>query len=171
MSSEQQLNFDSRPGVPSVPEREARSFDARANRKGELVSVRKLVKHFPVEGSDLVVRAVDGVTFEILRGETLGLVGESGCGKSTVGRCLLRLIEPTHGDIEFEGRDVTAMGKRELRELRREMQIIFQDPSASLNPRMKIGDIIAEPLVIHGIGDQTERRERVAWLLGKVGLD
>ena len=142
-----------------------------AAKNGKLVQVRDLVKHFPVEGGNDVWRAVDGVSFEILRGETLGLVGESGCGKSTTGRCLLRLIEPTHGDIEFEGRDVTAMGKRELRELRREMQIIFQDPSASLNPRMKIGDIIAEPLVIHGIGDKTERRERVAWLLGKVGLD
>jgi oligopeptide/dipeptide ABC transporter ATP-binding protein len=144
--------------------------DNAAN-NGKLVQVRGLVKHFPVEGGDDVWRAVDGVSFDILRGETLGLVGESGCGKSTTGRCLLRLIEPTHGDIEFEGRDVTAMGKRELRELRREMQIIFQDPNASLNPRMKIGDIIAEPLVIHGIGDKTERRERVAWLLGKVGLD
>lgn len=144
--------------------------DNAAN-NGKLVQVRGLVKHFPIEGGDDVWRAVDGVSFEILRGETLGLVGESGCGKSTTGRCLLRLIEPTHGDIEFEGRDVTAMGKRELRELRREMQIIFQDPNASLNPRMKIGDIIAEPLVIHGIGDKTERRERVAWLLGKVGLD
>lgn len=142
-----------------------------AAKNGKLVQVRGLVKHFPVEGGDDVWRAVDGVSFDILRGETLGLVGESGCGKSTTGRCLLRLIEPTHGDIEFEGRDVTAMGKRELRELRREMQIIFQDPNASLNPRMKIGDIIAEPLVIHGIGDKTERRERVAWLLGKVGLD
>src|SRR2546423_355892 len=136
-----------------------------------LVRVRGLVKHFPVEGSDNVWRAVDGVSFDIARGETLGLVGESGCGKSTTGRCLLRLIEPTHGDIEFEGRDVTAMGKRELRELRREMQIVFQDPNASLNPRMKIGDIIAEPLVIHKIGNKAERRERVAWLLGKVGLD
>src|SRR5437588_7589407 len=125
MNSEQQLNFDSGPGVPSVPEREARSFDARANRKGELVSVRKLVKHFPVEGSDDLVRAVDGVSFEILRGETLGLVGESGCGKSTVGRCLLRLIEPTKGEILFEGRKMLEMGKRELRELRREMQIVF----------------------------------------------
>ena len=145
--------------------------DPNQNQNGKLVQVRGLVKHFPVEGGDDVWRAVDGVSFDILRGETLGLVGESGCGKSTTGRCLLRLIEPTHGEIEFEGRDVTAMGKRELRELRREMQIVFQDPNASLNPRMKIGDIIAEPLVIHGIGDQTERRERVAWLLGKVGLD
>ena len=133
--------------------------------------VRDLAKHFPVEGSDDVWRAVDGISFDIKRGETLGLVGESGCGKSTAGRCLLRLIEPTRGEIQFEGRSVTAMGKRELRELRRQMQIIFQDPTASLNPRMKIGDIVAEPLVIHGIGDKAERRERVAWLLSKVGLD
>jgi oligopeptide/dipeptide ABC transporter ATP-binding protein len=133
--------------------------------------VRDLYKHFPIEGSDDVWHAVDGVSFDIKAGETLGLVGESGCGKSTTGRCILRLIEPTRGDIKFEGRDVTAMGKRELRELRREMQIVFQDPNASLNPRMKIGDIIAEPLVIHNIGSKAERRERVAWLLGKVGLD
>jgi len=143
----------------------------KTSENGKLVQVSGLVKHFPVEGGDDVWRAVDGVSFDILRGETLGLVGESGCGKSTTGRCLLRLIEPTAGNIEFEGRDVTAMGKRELRELRREMQIIFQDPNASLNPRMKIGDIIAEPLVIHAIGNKTERRDRVAWLLGKVGLD
>ena len=136
-----------------------------------LVQVRDLVKHFPVEGSRDVWRAVDGVSFDIRPGETLGLVGESGCGKSTAGRCLLRLIEPTGGDIHFEGRDVRAMGKRELRELRREMQIVFQDPSASLNPRMKIGDIIAEPLLIHGIGNKDERRERVAGLLARVGLD
>jgi len=136
-----------------------------------LVRVRGLVKHFPVEGSDDVIHAVDDVSFEIVRGETLGLVGESGCGKSTAGRCLLRLIEPTAGEITFNDRDVTKMGKRELRELRREMQIIFQDPQASLNPRMKVGDIIAEPLVIHKIGTKQERRERVAWLLGKVGLD
>ena len=137
----------------------------------ELVKVRKLVKHFAVEGSDDVVRAVDGVSFEIFAGETLGLVGESGCGKSTVGRCLLRLIEPTSGEIEFEGRDVTAMGKAELREMRRQMQIVFQDPYASLNPRMKIGDIVGEPLVIHKIGTKSERNDRVAELLKKVGLD
>lgn len=137
----------------------------------QLVKVRGLVKHFAVENSDDVVRAVDGVSFEIFRGETLGLVGESGCGKSTVGRCLLRLIEPTAGEIDFEGRDVLAMGKTELRELRREMQIVFQDPYASLNPRMKVGDIVGEPLVIHKVGNRQERRDRVAELLKKVGLD
>jgi len=136
-----------------------------------LVTVRELYKYFPVEGSESVWRAVDGVTFDIQRGETLGLVGESGCGKSTTGRCILRLIEPTRGQVQFSGREVTGMGKRELRELRREMQIIFQDPNASLNPRMKVENIIAEPLVIHGIGNSVERRERVAWLLRKVGLD
>src|SRR6185369_1447910 len=112
---------------------------ARAER---LVTVSGLVKHFPVEGSTDVVRAVDGVSFEILAGETLGLVGESGCGKSTVGRCLLRLIEPTAGHIYFEGQDILALNRKGLREIRREMQIIFQDPYASLNPRMKVGDIV-----------------------------
>src|SRR5499427_3635829 len=141
------------------------------NHKDTLVQVRDLVKHFPVEGSDEVWRAIDGVSFDIFRGETLGLVGESGCGKSTTGRCILRLIEPTHGEIRFAGRAVTTMSKRQLRELRRQMQIVFQDPNASLNPRMKIGDVVAEPLVIHKIGNKRERRDRVAWLLGKVGLD
>jgi oligopeptide/dipeptide ABC transporter ATP-binding protein len=136
-----------------------------------LVSVRGLVKHFPVEGSDDVVRAVDDVSFDIFAGETLGLVGESGCGKSTVGRCLLRLIEPTAGEIVFEGQDVLSLDKKRLRQLRREMQIIFQDPYASLNPRMKIGDIIGEPLVIHDQGTRSERRDRVASLLQRVGLD
>src|SRR5580765_644843 len=136
-----------------------------------LVSVSNLVKHFPVEGTDDFARAVDGVSFDIFAGETLGLVGESGCGKSTVGRCLLRLIEPTAGEVNFQGRDVLSLGKKELREIRREMQIIFQDPYASLNPRMKIGDIIAEPLVIHKQGTKNQRRERVAELLRRVGLD
>jgi oligopeptide/dipeptide ABC transporter ATP-binding protein len=134
-----------------------------------LVSVQSLVKHFPTDEGPL--RAVDSVTFDIISGETLGLVGESGCGKSTAGRCILRLIEPTSGDVSFEGRDLTAMTKANLRAWRREAQIIFQDPAASLNPRMKIGDAVAEPLVIHKIGTKQERRERVAWLLGKVGLD
>src|SRR4030095_13596410 len=124
----------------------ANRLTAPAETKDRLVQVRELVKHFPVENSEDVVRAVDGVSFEIFRGETLGLVGESGCGKSTVGRCLLRLIEPTAGEIEFEGRDVLSLGKTEMREIRREMQIVFQDPFASLNPRMKVGDIVGERL-------------------------
>lgn len=136
-----------------------------------LVSVRDLVKHFPVDGSDDVVRAVDGVSFNIFAGETLGLVGESGCGKSTVGRCLLRLIEPTSGQITFDGVDLLSLGKTALRAMRRQMQIIFQDPYASLNPRMKIGDIVAEPLVIHNEGSKSDRRERVVGLLRRVGLD
>jgi oligopeptide/dipeptide ABC transporter ATP-binding protein len=137
----------------------------------ELLEVRNLVKYFPVENSDDVVRAVDGVSFNIFAGETLGLVGESGCGKSTVGRCILRLQEPTSGDVVFEGRDLVGLGGKELRDLRREMQIIFQDPYASLNPRLTIRSIISEPLKIHGIGNKNERRERVAELLTKVGLD
>jgi peptide/nickel transport system ATP-binding protein len=136
-----------------------------------LVSVRGLVKHFPVEGSDDVVRAVDGVSFDIFAGETLGLVGESGCGKSTVGRCLLRLIEPTAGRITFAGQDVRALNKKQLRELRREMQIIFQDPYASLNPRMTIGKIVGEPFVIHNQGRPSDRLDWVAELLQRVGLD
>jgi oligopeptide/dipeptide ABC transporter ATP-binding protein len=114
---------------------------------------------------------VDNVSFQILKGETLGLVGESGCGKSTVGRCLLRLIEPTSGEVTFEGQDVLALGRKGLRELRRDMQIIFQDPYASLNPRLTIRAIVGEPLKIHGMGNKSERRERVAVLLRKVGLD
>src|SRR5687768_5570347 len=141
------------------------------NGKRELVNVRRLVKHFPVEGSDDVVRAVDDVSFEILRGETLGLVGESGCGKSTVGRCLLRLIEPTAGEIDFDGRNVRTLNRGDLRELRREMQIVFQDPYASLNPRIRVGDIVGEPLVIHNIGTKNDRSERVGELLRRVGLD
>ncbi|MDQ3906925.1 MAG: dipeptide ABC transporter ATP-binding protein [Acidobacteriota bacterium] len=139
--------------------------------RGELVRVRGLFKHFPVAGSDDVVRAVDGVTFDIYRGETLGLVGESGRGKSTVGRCLLRLIEPTRGEVYFEDEDVLSLSGKDLRALRREMQIIFQDPYASLNPRMKVRDIVGEPLLVHGVGSKRERRERVAELLAKVGLD
>src|SRR5687767_3807240 len=137
----------------------------------ELVEVRDLVKHFPIEGSDDVVRAVDGVSFSILQGETLGLVGESGCGKSTVGRCMLRLHQPTGGEILFEGKEITHLPAAEMQALRREMQIIFQDPYASLNPRHSILSIVSEPLKIHGIGSKQERRDRVGDLLAKVGLD
>ncbi len=139
--------------------------------KTELVKVKNLVKHFAVENSDDVVRAVDGVSFDILAGETLGLVGESGCGKSTVGRCLLRLIEPTSGEVLFEGNNLVGLPNKEMQKLRREMQIIFQDPYASLNPRLSILSTISEPLKIHGIGNKTEQKEHVADLLAKVGLD
>ncbi|MGI9055328.1 MAG: ABC transporter ATP-binding protein [Pyrinomonadaceae bacterium] len=139
--------------------------------KKELVKVKNLVKHFPVEGSNDVVRAVDDVSFDILSGETLGLVGESGCGKSTVGRCILRLYEPTSGEVLFEGDDIVGLSNKELQKLRREMQIIFQDPYASLNPRLTIQSIVSEPLKIHGIGNKTEQKDRVADLLKKVGLD
>jgi len=117
-----------------------------------------------------IVKAVDGVSFDIRRGETLGLVGESGCGKSTIGRSVLRLIEPTEGQVRFEGRDLQGLGRSRLRKLRRQMQIVFQDPYSSLNPRMKIGQIIEEPLIIHGFGSPSDRRSRVAELLGMVGL-
>lgn len=144
---------------------------AVTNKEQRLLDVRNLVKHFPVENSDDVVQAVDDVSFSILPGETLGLVGESGCGKSTVGRCLLRLQEPTGGEILFEGKNIVELNNDDLRALRREMQIIFQDPYASLNPRLSILSIVSEPLKIHRIANKTERRDRVADLLGKVGLD
>jgi len=136
-----------------------------------LLEVRDLVKHFPVEGGDEVLRAVDGVSFSIRSGETLGLVGESGCGKSTVGRCILRLYEPTSGKIVFESKDITHASNSDMRALSRDMQIIFQDPYSSLNPRLNILSIVGEPMAIHGIGSKTERRDRVASLLQKVGLD
>src|SRR5256885_4990094 len=141
-----------------------------------LVEVRDLVKVFPA-GESLFgrasreVRAVDGVSLDIAAGETLGLVGESGSGKSTLGRLILRLIEPTSGSVRFDGRDVLAASGRELRRLRRDMQIIFQDPFGSLDPRMRVGEIIAEPLVIHRQGDPAERRARAAELVRAVGLD
>ncbi|MDH3493574.1 MAG: dipeptide ABC transporter ATP-binding protein [Acidobacteriota bacterium] len=137
----------------------------------KLVEVLDLVKHFPVENSDDLVRAVDGISFDIMAGETLGLVGESGCGKSTVGRCLLRLHEPTSGEVRFEGENIVDLGNRELQKLRREMQVIFQDPYSSLNPRMSIYSTVSEPLKIHRIGDKSDRRRKVEELLRKVGLD
>lgn len=144
---------------------------ATKSQKSELLDVRNLVKYFPIESSDDVVKAVDGVSFGIKAGETLGLVGESGCGKSTVGKCLLRLNEPTSGEIYFEGKNLVGLPNREMQHLRREMQIIFQDPYASLNPRLSIFSIVSEPLKIHGIGNKNEQKERVADLLSKVGLD
>jgi oligopeptide transport system ATP-binding protein len=144
--------------------------------KGQtLLLVRDLKKYFPVKRGVLArvvaeVKAVDGVTFAVSRGETLGLVGESGSGKTTVGRCILRLIEPTSGTIEFEGTEVLQLGASDMRRMRRNMQIVFQDPYASLNPRMTVGTIVAEPLIIHGGMSNSERADRVAELLEKVGL-
>jgi oligopeptide/dipeptide ABC transporter ATP-binding protein len=137
-----------------------------------LLNVRDLVKHFPGGGmlSRQVVHAVDGVSFSIDAGETFGLVGESGCGKTTVGRCILRLVEPSSGEVEFDGAVLTRLNAREMRRRRREMQIIFQDPFASLNPRMRVGAIVEEPLTIHGVGDRASRKRRVAELLDEVGL-
>ena len=140
-----------------------------------LLEVKHLKKHFPIKGGVFsktigYVYAVDDINFTLEKGETLGLVGESGCGKSTTGRTILRLIEPTDGAIYFEGQDITTLDKSAMRALRREMQIIFQDPYASLNPRMTVGSIIGEPLEIHKIAKGSEKEERVASLLQKVGL-
>jgi len=140
-----------------------------------VLEVEDLKTYFPVRKGLLRrtvghVHAVDGVSFAIGAGETLGLVGESGCGKTTLGRSVLRLIEPTAGVIRLGGRDITRLGRAELRPLRREMQIIFQDPFSSLNPRMRAGDIVGEPLKVHATVPPRERRERVAALFARVGL-
>jgi oligopeptide transport system ATP-binding protein len=140
-----------------------------------LVEVSHLVKHFTRGGGLLrrgtTVNAVDDVSFAIDEGETFGLVGESGSGKTTTGRCLLRLIEPTSGDVRFRGEDVLALPRKRLRDLRREMQIVFQDPYSSLNPRMRARQVVEEPLVIHRLGTRTVRQARVEELFRLVGLD
>ncbi len=140
-----------------------------------LLEVTDLKKHFPVTKGVFArvvgqVHAVDGVSFSIGRGETLGLVGESGCGKSTVGRTVLKLLEPTGGSIRVKGSDITDLSPKDMLPYRREMQMIFQDPYASLNPRMQAGAVVREPLVIHNVGSKAEQQERVAWLFEKVGL-
>ena len=143
--------------------------------EGPLLEVRGLKKHFPIYKGVFSrvagqVYAVDGVSFQIRRGETLGLVGESGCGKSTVGRTLLKLIEPTAGSIHIHGTDITDLDPTQMLPYRRQMQMIFQDPYASLNPRMTAGEIVGEPLLIHQVGERPARRERVEALFERVGL-
>ncbi|RPI43055.1 MAG: dipeptide ABC transporter ATP-binding protein [Betaproteobacteria bacterium] len=140
-----------------------------------VLEVRNLKKHFPIRKGLLrtiagYVYAVDGVSFSIAQGQTLGLVGESGCGKSTVARAAIRLVEPTAGEVRIMGHDILPLNKAQLRERRRQAQIIFQDPFSSLNPRMSAGDIVGEPLLVHAIGSKAERQEKVAALFDRVGL-
>ncbi len=140
-----------------------------------LLEVRHLSKTFSrrkgLFGATSVVRAVDDVSFSIERGETFGLVGESGSGKTTTGRCILRLVEPTGGEVIVDGRDVLKLSRGDLRRARRDMQVVFQDPYSSLNPRMRVSDIVEEPLIIHKLGSRSERRERVRQLFALVGLN
>jgi oligopeptide transport system ATP-binding protein len=144
---------------------------------GAILKVDDLRKEFPVRSGFLIervthtVNAVDGVSFEIQEGRTLGLVGESGSGKSTTGYCILQLIKPTAGSVRFQGKELTKMGREEVRKMRREMQIVFQDPYSSLDPRMTVGDIVSEPLEVHGVGSRRGRRARVRELLDVVGFN
>ncbi len=155
----------------------AQSGDGGSDKREVLVSVRNLKKYFPITSGVIfqrqvgAIKAVDGVSFDIYKGETLGLVGESGCGKSTTGRTILQLYRPTEGSVVFEGAELTTLRGEELRKMRRRMQMIFQDPYASLNPRMSVGRIIGEPLQVHRVAAGAEQRERVQQLLSLVGLN
>jgi len=162
--------------ITSQAEREAGLKQISSLAGEHILEVRNLRKYFPIRGGILSrvvanVKAVDGVSFAVNPGEVLGVVGESGCGKTTLGRTILRLLEPTAGEIIFQGKDITKISRSEMREIRKEMQIIFQDPYASLNPRMTVGDIVGEAMLIHNLARGKAREERVAQLLERVGLN
>jgi ABC-type oligopeptide transport system ATPase subunit len=166
----------SAPAAPTAPTDPATQADAPSRSGPPLLSVKDLKTHFPIRSGLLqrvtgYVKAVDGVSFELGRGETLGLVGESGCGKTTVGRTLLRLIPNSGGSVTFEGKDVFRAQGAEMKALRRDMQIIFQDPAGSLNPRMRIASIVGEPLIVHGlVKDRRQLRKQVEELLVRCGM-
>ena len=153
--------------------RSSANFDSGRN----LLEVNELKMHFPLTQGIIfqrqvgAVRAVDGIDFFVEKGETLGLVGESGCGKSTTGRAILQLYKPTSGSVKFEGTELTDLGRERMRRMRREMQIVFQDPYSSLDPRMTVGDIVGEPLIVHGIGTKRDRKIRIRELLDVVGFN
>ncbi|HEY6057125.1 MAG TPA: ATP-binding cassette domain-containing protein, partial [Candidatus Limnocylindrales bacterium] len=164
--------------APTIEEVPAGAMAATsANGTDVLVEVRDLVKHFVIRGGPLgiqtigAVRAVDGVSFRVRRGETLGLVGESGCGKTTLGKVILRLIPPTSGQVVVKGRPIFGLSSHDMAAVRRDMQIVFQDPYASLNPRMTVGEIVGEGPFVHGLHNKHEREELVRELLAKVGLN
>jgi ABC-type oligopeptide transport system ATPase subunit len=156
---------------------EQENMQTSGSQNGALLTVHELQKWFPIRKGALVertvgyVKAVDDVSFDIAEGETLGLVGESGSGKSTTGYCILQLLKPTAGKVKFMGRELTEIGREDLRRMRREMQIVFQDPYSSLDPRMTVGDIVSEPLEVHSVGTRRNRRARVRELLDVVGFN
>jgi oligopeptide transport system ATP-binding protein len=161
--------------ISGTMDREMTKENVEKEKSEVLLSVKDLKMHFPIKGGLLgrtqgYVKAVDGVTFDILKGETFGLVGESGCGKSTTGRALLRLLEATSGSVRFDGKDIFALSETELRTARREMQLIFQDPFSSLNPRLSVGETLDRVLKIHGLGTKEERENRIKEILELVGL-
>ncbi|TAH51210.1 MAG: dipeptide ABC transporter ATP-binding protein [Chloroflexota bacterium] len=163
--------------TPPAPATGSAQANASTDANGAILSIRNLKKYFPITQGIIFqkkvadVKAVDGISFDVKPGETLGLVGESGCGKSTTGRTILQLYRPTEGSVLFEGKDLATLKGEELRKMRSNMQMIFQDPYASLNPRMTVGDIIAEPLEVHNIAKGKEKKERVQELLQVVGLN
>ncbi|WP_252699434.1 ABC transporter ATP-binding protein [Natronosalvus vescus] len=171
-------NTDTTSSSPAPSSGETKTAEQAVNSPLEdepVLKVRALKKYYPITGGLLKtkvgeVKAVDGVSFDVRRGETYAIVGESGCGKTTLGKTVARLHAPTSGTIEFNGTDISSLGERELKPIRREIQVVYQDPTSSLNPRKRIKDIVAEPLIVHDIGSKAERRERVKSLLKRVDL-